>query len=402
MRVLFVNRYFHPDISATSQLLSDLAFHLARELGVVVITSRQRYEDPRERLPPVERVAGLLVHRVWTSHFGRASLAGRALDYASFYASATFRLFLETRRGDVVVALTDPPVISVVAFVVTRLRGARLVNWLQDVFPETAAALELRVARGAFGNVVKWLRDKSLAGAAANVVLSESMAATIVGRGVARDHVRIIHNWSPGTEIKPLAAEHNPLRKEWDFDGRFVVGYSGNMGRAHDLEILLKAAERLRPRRDIAFLFIGAGNQKSALEQLAREAGLPNVVFRPYQPRSALPRSLSVPDCHVVSLKPALEGLVFPSKLYSSLASGRPVIFIGARDGEVCRMISEGEPFGFCVDPTDDAGLARTIAELCDNPEQKSRMGRNARALFERRFVASIALADWTALLTRL
>lgn len=401
MRVVFVNRYFHPDISATSQLLADLAFHMARRAEVVVVTSRQKYEEPRGRLPSREVVNGVLVHRIWTTRFGRTSLPGRAIDYLTFYLSAATRLLLTVRRGDVVVALTDPPIVSVVALAVARIKGARLVNWLQDVFPETAEALGVRFPAAA-RSALRWLRDGSLRAAGTNVVLGEDMAQTVISRGISSHQVEVIHNWSPNPEIKPLAPAENVLRCEWQLQGRFVVGYSGNMGRAHELQVLMKAAERLRSRADIVFLFIGAGNQRPALEAAAREHGLRNVVFKEYQPLHMLPQSLTVPDCHVVSLKRSLEGLVFPSKLYSSLASGRPVLFIGSAKGEICGMMRGDNCFGLCVDPDDEEALVQAVLVLCDDTDQRQRMGENGRRFFERRFDPSIALGTWTALLERI
>ena len=129
MRVVFVNRYFHPDHSATSQMVSDLAFHLAeRGWDVGAITSRQRYDDAKARLAPRERVRGVDVRRVGATRFGRASLLGRAFDYATFYLSAFVAMRRE--RDAVIVPLTDPPLLSVVA----AFASPRVVNWTQDVF----------------------------------------------------------------------------------------------------------------------------------------------------------------------------------------------------------------------------------------------------------------------------
>src|SRR5262249_36301313 len=131
-KLIFVNRYFHPDHSATSLMLSDLAFHLAgqRHDDVCVVTSRQRYDDGAARLPPRERIAGGDVHRGWTTRFGRGALPGRSLDYASFYVSSAVVLWHLARRGDIIIAKTDPPLISLIAAAIARLRGARLVNWV--------------------------------------------------------------------------------------------------------------------------------------------------------------------------------------------------------------------------------------------------------------------------------
>src|SRR5262245_59016805 len=151
--LIFLNRFLHPDHSATSQMLSDLAFALAKPgAAVTVITSRQRYDAPMDALPPRETVDGVSIYRVWTSRFGRANLLGRVIDYATFYLSAAWRLWRLARPGDVVIAKTDPPMLSVIAVPLCRRRGVRLINWLQDIFPETAQALGVggRVARTPF------------------------------------------------------------------------------------------------------------------------------------------------------------------------------------------------------------------------------------------------------------
>lgn len=140
MRVVFVNRFFHPDLAPTGLHAADVAFDLAAAGHEVhAVTSRLAYDGGGPGYAAQETVRGVQVHRVWTTRFGRGSLPGRALDYFSFYLSALFVLARLLNRNGIVVAKTDPPLISVVAALAARLRGARLVNWLQDVFPEAAA-----------------------------------------------------------------------------------------------------------------------------------------------------------------------------------------------------------------------------------------------------------------------
>jgi hypothetical protein len=193
MRVIFVNRFFFPDHSATSQMLTDLDAALGQShMDVAVITSRQRIDDPGAGLPARDRVAGADVHRVWSSTFGRRSLVGRALDYLTFYLGAGWRLMGLCVRDDVVVAKTDPPLISVVAGLVVRLRGARQVNWLQDLFPEIAEVLGVGGVSGWRARVLARWRDASLRLAHTNVVLGERMAARVKARGIDDTRIRVI------------------------------------------------------------------------------------------------------------------------------------------------------------------------------------------------------------------
>lgn len=271
-RVIFLNRFFHPDLSATSQMLSDLAFGLAeRGYDVQVITSRLRYDDSTVRMPPREVVRGVRVHRIWTSGFGRHNLWGRGVDYLSFYASA-FRACLRTLRpGDILIAKTDPPMISVVGALATRLRQARLVNWLQDLFPEVAAAAGIRNARGSLGRLLLAIRDWSLRHAAMNVAIGRRMHELLLARGLDPDRVTVIENWADPQLIRPVPHAENPLRQEWGFHDKFVVGYSGNMGIAHEFDTILNAAERLKERDDIRFLFIGSGKHLPYIRQAIQQ-----------------------------------------------------------------------------------------------------------------------------------
>jgi colanic acid biosynthesis glycosyl transferase WcaI len=399
VKIVFVNRFFFPDSSATSQMLSDLAIDLAQDHEVHVVTSRLKYDDPAAGLPPREHVKGVVVHRVWTSRFGRRSHLGRTVDYLTFYLSSMLRLLAVLSAGDLVVVMTDPPLISVAAAVVGKLKRARILNWLQDLFPEVANELDFKHLARTTGEILGWCRDRSLSMASCNVVLGDAMAAKVAGRAIPAERIRVIHNWSSGTQVRPLAPELNGLRREWGLDGKFVVGYSGNMGRAHDFTSLLGAAQQLAHRRDIVFLLIGAGKQRPDLEAAVSRQRLTNVMFRPYQPREILAQSLTAPDCHIVSLKPVLEGLIVPSKLYSSLAAGRPVIFLGADDGEVGRLMKAGPAFGIRVDPEDVTGLVRAIEHLSADPGRSAALGLAGRRIFEQRFDQPIAVAKWRALI---
>lgn len=399
MRIIFLNRYFFPDHSATSQILSDLAFHLAEvEHEVHVICSRQLYESPVAKLAAFEQVRGVRVHRVWTSCFGRANLVGRASDYLSFYFSATLKLLSLANADTLVVAKTDPPLISVPASWVTRWRGARLVNWLQDVFPEVAVELGVKALGGRLGAWVSRLRDNSLRVAMMNVVLGERMAERVVARGVDAGKVRVISNWADGEAITPLPAEANPLRAEWNLIGRFVVMYSGNMGRAHEFETILGAADLLQADARFVFLFVGGGNQRGPLGSEVTRRRLTNVQFRPYQPREQLGLSLTLSDVHLISLRPELEGLIVPSKFYGVLAAGRPVVFVGAPDGEIARQIGQAD-CGLVVAQGDAQGLAAGLVRLADAPDICERLGNNGRRLFDAALNQSAAMTAWEAIL---
>lgn len=400
MKIVFVNRYFYPDHSATSQMLSDLVFHLVkRGHEVHVLSSRQRYDDARACLPAEEYVQGVRIHRVRTSHFGRANLLGRLADYLSFYVAAQRAIRRWVKAGDILVSMTDPPMISVIAQGVARNRGAIHINWLHDLFPEVAEMLRVPGLGVAMGPALRRMRDRSLRHAGCNVAISEGMRARLLALGVFKARVLVIPNWADPRCLAPIDHPVNPLRAAWGLAGCFVVGYSGNLGRAHEHETILDAAQQLSPEKAIRFLFVGSGKQSDALRGEVVTRGLKNFIFMPYQDRKQLAQSLSVADVHLVILRPELEGLILPSKFYGITAAGRPVIHIGDVQGEIPRILRAAGA-GLAVAPGDGRRLARLVMELRNDPDQCRLMGRNARELLTNHFALERALVAWEQVLT--
>jgi len=272
------------------------------------------------------------------------------------------------------------------------------VNWVQDLFPEVAAAAGVRQLQGRFGGWLQWLRNRSLLQAEPTVVIGDIMAKRLVAEGVPRSHLSVIHNWVDGEVIRPLDHALNPLRQAWDLDGRFVVGYSGNLGRVHECATLLGAAERLRDHGDVVFLFIGGGALMSEFRRQCEAHGLDNVRFKPYQPREHLGQSLGACDLHLVVLRREFEGLVVPSKFYGVVAAGRPTLYVGDPQGEIARIIS-GAQVGLSVRTGDAEGLADAVIRLKSDAPCREEMGRKARALFDERYSRDLALTQWDAVL---
>ncbi len=241
------------------------------------------------------------------------------------------------------------------------------------------------------------------------------MAAKLRKLGVPGRQIRIIPNWAHGGCIRPVAPEENSLRKEWGLENDFVIGYSGNLGRAHEIGTFLAgiatleaqgpppipaayfmAAEEAGTRslRKFRWLFVGGGAQMDALKREVTKRELKSVMFRPYQPRERLSESLSLPDVHLISLRSGLEGLIVPSKYYGIAAAGRPAIFVGHPGGEIARILERSES-GFAVCEGDGAGLVEAILALAGNPELAASQGKIARQLFEAKFDFPIALQAW-------
>ncbi len=397
-----MNRYFHPDQSATSQVLTDLVRELtARGFAVQIICSRQLYDDPGVRLPRREPAFGARIHRVATTHFGRSRLLGRTFDYATFYLSAAAALLGLLRQGDVLVVKTDPPLMSLLAAPLAAIKRVSLVNWQQDVFPEIATHLGANPLPRWLDRLLRRLRNASLRASRMNVVIGSRMRDYFVAAGIPRSKLRVIENWADADAIKPKLPDASALRTRLGLGDRFVACYSGNLGRAHEFDTLLAAAQTLKSDPTFVFLIIGGGVKMEALKRAVANLALDNFRFLPYQPRESLEDSLAAADVHLVSLLPVLEGLIVPSKLYGILAAGRPLIFIGDSDGDVARVIGEGG-CGITV-PVGGAGaLVDVLRQMRTMPQIRAGMGTRARQLLCERYTLRDAVERWIALLSGL
>lgn len=383
-------------------MLTDLSTALAQQgWDVTVLTSRQQIENPLAQLPQHGTHGAVKIQRLYSSTFGRARLFGRAMDYLSFYFSAGWALLRLLRRGDVVIAKTDPPLISIVAAVAVALKGARLVNWLQDVYPEVAVRLGVFSDKSLLTRILTSLRNWSLRRACANVVVGARMRDFVQQQAPRCGPIYVIHNWSRDLQSTPAPTDDNPYRRDLGLHNKVVFSYSGNLGRAHQFDHLVAAARQIDKQLPIHFLIIGSGAQAEALQQEVRRLGLDNWSFLPPQPRELLEQSLGAADVHLVSLNPAMEGLIVPSKIYGILAAARPSVFMGAASGEISNILRQFS-CGTVARTESIAELAQAIRDFALSPEKRFSYGERARQAFSNAFAPELAIGHWARLLEKI
>jgi colanic acid biosynthesis glycosyl transferase WcaI len=394
-RVIFVNRFYWPDQPATAQLLTDLAESLAAAgLSITVITSHPGGAS----IPVTETRHGVQIIRVGEKRLGQKNLLKRTADFARFLLAARRAVTRHAHPGDTLVAMTDPPLLGVALAGPAKQKKLRLIHWVQDVFPEVAMAVGHK-----FTTLARPSRDRAWRNASACVALGTDMASLLREHGVPADQIHLIPNWSP-EGLQPLPPDSPStvsLRTRWHLDGKLVVAYSGNLGRVHDFTAIIPLATELRADTDIAFVFIGDGAQRPALEAAARAAGLSNIHFHPAQPRDQLAATLALGDIHLVTLRTGCERLVFPSKLYGIAAVGRPALFIGPRNCEVARVIeSNGFGHAFTHSTADIPRLAAALRTLRADSAHRLTLGSAAASFCAREARLHHASTLWYKLLT--
>jgi putative colanic acid biosynthesis glycosyltransferase WcaI len=393
-RVLVLNQYYRPGVEATAHLLAELCEALADEFDVTVVTGMVPGVAKQGR----GELNGVKVVRVGSTAFDRSKLSLRALNYLTYLILSAVE-GIRAPRPDVVMCMTDPPVIADVALVVAKRYRVPLVVVTQDVFPEVAVALK-RLDNRALVLALRLATRIYLERADRVVAIGERMRERLEAKGADGDRVVVIPNWVNVDDLVPRARD-NAWAREHELDDKFVVMHSGNIGHAQDLDSLIRAATFLRDLEDLRIVLIGGGARREELKALARKLEVDNVVFKGYQARDGLGESLSSADVHVVGLAQGLAGYVVPSRLYGVLAVGKPVIAAAEESSETASVVRNAD-CGVVVPPGRPELLARAIRRAYDGELDLKAMGERGRAFVAAEGDSSVAIGRYRSLLHEL
>ncbi len=390
-RVLILNQYYWPGVEATAHLLSELAEALADEFEITVLTGMV----PGAGGPGESTRKGVRIVRVRSTAFDRSKLPLRATNYLTYLLQSLLTALRE-RRPDVVLCMTDPPVIADVALVAARRFRVPLVVISQDVFPEVAVELgrlENRALIGVLRVAIRFYLER----AERVVAIGDTMRTRLEQKGAHSERVHVIPNWVDTEALVPQPRD-NAWAREQDLVDRFVVMHSGNIGHAQNLDALVRAATFLRDLDRLRIVLIGGGARRDELKELARLLQTDQLRFMGYQPREALPYSLSSADVHVVGLASGLSGYVVPSRLYGILSVARPVIVAADPESETAKIVEE-VGCGVVVPPGRPELLARSIRRAHDGELDLAEMGRRGREFVAREADRRVAIARYRELL---
>ena len=395
-RLLVLNQYYWPGVEATAQLLTELCEALAEEYEVEVVTGvlHGHEDDPRE----LERNSVRIV-RVSSTSYERSELVHRAANYFSYLGSA-LSYVLKAPAPDLVICMTDPPIVGDLGVIVGRRFDAPVLVISQDVFPEIATELG-RLGNPAVVAVLRGLVGAYLRRADRIVAIGETMRERLEAKGASPERVRVIPNWVDTTAITPQPRE-NQWAERHGLVSKFVVMHSGNVGHAQDLDSLVRAATFLRDLDDLRVVIAGFGARHAEMVALARRLEVGDLVrFFDYQPRDRLPLSLSSADLHVVGLAKGLAGYVVPSRLYGILSAARPVVVAADEEIETARIVAE-VGCGLVIPPGRPELLARTIRAAREGAYDLAEMGERGRRYVEREADRSVAMARYRAVVADL
>jgi glycosyltransferase involved in cell wall biosynthesis len=376
MHILLLNEYYPPDTSATAKMAAPIAETLAQRHKVTVVAGRPSY-DPDTFYPWAllrsDLCSGVHVERVGSTAYPRHRMSRRVSNYLSYLALAVPRAL--AIHPDIVLAMTDPPIAGIAGAFVARIAQCPFVYSICDLYPEMAVAGDI-LKPSVWTHRWEKMHRRALTQATRVIVLGDDMRERIVVKGVAPERVTVVRGGASLPSSIPDLGDPSVLKivDEIRCGFPFVVLHAGNLGFYGAWNALLGAAELLR-NENTALVFVGDGANRAALQASALNST--NVRFLPFRPVEQIPHVMLAGDVHVVTVRRGLEGVVVPSKLYSTLAMGRPVLVVASPSSDAARIVAESG-CGLTADPDDPAAVAAAIRELRSNPARLALMGRRA------------------------
>lgn len=400
--IWILSELYHPEVTSTGHFMTGIAEALAAEHRVGALSCQPTYASRGARAPWDERLNGVEIHRCWSTTLSRESTLPRLLNVASITLSIAAAGLRRVKRDDVIIAVTNPPLLPSAAALISRVRGARLVLKVDDVYPDIMSATGMLSSQSLVYRALERSSKRAFCASERICVLGRDMAKR-VGRYLPDGHerIQIIPNWADVDEVAPIPRKAHPLLEKLGLSERFVILIAGNMGRPQDFEVVLSAAQRLLMEPEVSFLVIGDGYRRPWFREQVAARKVRNVTVLDPRPRAEQSSFLGACDVALSALVPGMGGVSVPSRLYSHLAAGRPVLVVGDRDCEAGKTVVEGN-IGWHIEAGDVEGLVAAVLAARGQPSMCAEMGARARAIAVRRFSRSVVLQHYHRLVSEL
>ena len=387
-RICIVSELYYPEETSTGYFLTKIAEGLAKSFDVVAICSQPTYRARGVLALSHENHNGVEINRCFTTSFDNKFLFFRVINALLISCSIFFKALRIIKLNDQVLVVTNPPTLPYLMVFACFIKRARCVLVIHDVYPDVLVAAgyvsesNLIVRIASFFSLCLYVSVNKI------VVLGRDMYKLILEKDSNKleNKVYIIHNWADVDEIFPLNRSENPLLLEKGLADKFIVLYSGNMGKTHGIEDIVLSADLLNVTLpSVHFLMCGYGSKWEWLNNKHNSNAIKNITLLPIQPRSELNILLNACDVALISFVSRMVGVSVPSRLYNIFASGKPVIAVADASSELSLVIKE-EGVGWVVPPGQPEMLAAIIEQAQHNREELKKMGQRARSLAESKY----------------
>jgi colanic acid biosynthesis glycosyl transferase WcaI len=398
-RILVVSELYYPEETSTGYYLTRIAEGLAQNYSVDVLCSQPTYSERGIRAPSHEQHNGVHIQRCRGTTLNKDYLIFRLINLFTISTSIFFNAWRKISRQDIVLVVTNPPLLPFLINWVCQVRRARCLLLIHDVYPEIMVAAGMLRDTSILSRGVGWFTRRLYQSVYRIIVLGRDMAKAVAFKLTGKSSkIAIIPNWADLDLVSPDNRHENVFLNRLGNIKQFVIEYAGNMGRTHDIESLVQAAQILAGEETIRFLFIGLGAKRLWLEHAVHDRGLPNITIFPRVPREELSMILNACDVAIISFVPNMAGVSVPSRMYNIMAAGKPIIAVADENSELAQVVKE-ERIGWVVPPGNVDQIIASIQEAQANPVGLAEMGQRARQVAETKYSFERAIESYCSLI---
>lgn len=378
-RVWVISELYYPELTSTGYFLTGIAEGLAEVYDVSVLCGQPSYWARGVRAPAHEMLHGVDVHRCWSTTLDKNNLLFKFVNLITISLSILLSALFRFRQGDIVITVTNPPLLPYLACLACRVRRARFILLVNDVYPEILFRLGMVAPRSIPAMVLDRL-SRWLYGSAERVlVLGRDMRDLVSSRMPSgRERVVIATNWAQTEAILPQPRHENELLNTLKLSKKFVVQLWGNVGSPHCIEDLVDAAQLLAAEPEFQFLLICWGTKKAWVVSEKSSRRLENLTILDPFPREDTNEVQNACDVAINTLYSGMTGISVPSRTYNAMAAGKPLLAVCDSDSEIAIMVRE-EDIGWVIPPGRPDMIASALREAKANPERLRLMGERAR-----------------------
>lgn len=390
MRALIYSAYYEPEIAASLYLSTNLYEDIAKSgttVSLYVPTPTRGVSDEARKIYSTRKKieykcdGRLTIKRVSIPREGKSAIK-RAFRYLLVNTVFIIKSFSE--KPDYIFVQSTPPTQGAMAAIIKKIKNVPLIYNLQDIFPDSLVGSGMTKKGSLLYRIGRLIENFTYKNCDRIIVISEDMKANIIEKGVAESKVRVVNNWVDVEKVHPIKKSDNYLFDKFQIQtGKFNVVYAGNLGYAQNIEVILQAAEMLQKFSDIQFVIFGKGNQEEEYRRIAKKLALPNLRFFPIQPYSEVSYVYSMADISIVPCKKGFGGSAMPSKIWSILASGTPIVASFDADTELEKLVKNYE-LGEFVEAGNAEELANAILKMYNSPERLRAFSQNALSYVEK------------------
>ncbi len=399
-RVWVVTELYAPDDAATAHLLTQIAERASEELSVSVLCAQPTYTKRGQSAPSKEVRNGVQVIRCWSTTFSKDKLLLRMVNVLTIMLSFFFNMLFRFRRGDVVLVVTNPPPLPFATQLAATMRGAKTCLLIHDIYPDVLVPTGFTKLGSPLYRLVDFFNRGLFRRVKKIITIGRDMKKRVVDKSDSFESKSVvITNWFDESQ-KPIAKEANQLRQQLPFANKFIIQYSGNIGRTHGLSVIAKAAAILESRNllDVHWMICGWGGGKAKFVQKCKDLNLKTVSIHEPYPREQLPELVGSADVSIISFIAGMSGISVPSRMYNILATGCPLIGVTESDSELALTISDDD-LGWIVAPNDASELANLVQSIASQKSLIEEMRIRCRQSALEKFNRDDALTSYVEIL---